>query len=53
MSLKSVAVVAPPAKTALTTAAVAEPTQPEIAVRAHQLFEQRGGEAGHELEDWL
>ena len=29
------------------------PTQEEIAVRAHQIFEQRGSEPGHEVEDWL
>ncbi len=53
MSLKSVAVIAPPPRTAVTTAAVAEPSDQEIAVRAHQLYEQRGGDAGHELDDWL
>jgi len=25
----------------------------EIRVRAYQLFEQRGSEAGHDLDDWL
>ena len=29
------------------------PSQEEIAVRAHELFIQRGGVSGHELEDWL
>jgi len=24
-----------------------------IEVRAYELYEQRGGEPGHELEDWL
>lgn len=28
-----------------------EPSQEEIAVRAHELFVQRGGISGHELED--
>lgn len=28
-------------------------TQEKIAVRAYQLYEHRGGESGHELEDWL
>jgi hypothetical protein len=31
----------------------AEPTEQEIAVRAHKLFLKRGAVAGHELEDWL
>jgi hypothetical protein len=25
----------------------------QIRVRAHELFEQRGREAGHDLDDWL
>jgi hypothetical protein len=25
----------------------------EIARRAYELYEQRGGEPGHELDDWL
>jgi hypothetical protein len=29
------------------------PTHDEIARRAYQLSEQRGGESGHELDDWL
>jgi hypothetical protein len=31
----------------------AQPTEQEIAVRAHELFLKRGAVAGHELEDWL
>lgn len=27
--------------------------QERIRARAHQLFEERGGELGHDLEDWL
>jgi hypothetical protein len=34
-----------------------EPTendiQESIRARAYQLFEQRGGEIGHDVEDWL
>jgi hypothetical protein len=29
------------------------PTRKDIARRAYQLFEQRGGESGHDLDDWL
>ena len=25
----------------------------QVRARAYELFESRGGEAGHELEDWL
>lgn len=31
----------------------AQPTEQEIAVRAHELFLKRGAVSGHELEDWL
>ena len=36
-------------------AAMAEPpnVDEEIRRRAYELFEARGGEDGHELEDWL
>jgi Protein of unknown function (DUF2934) len=27
--------------------------QEKIRVRAYELFEQRGGEHGHDIEDWL
>jgi Protein of unknown function (DUF2934) len=30
-----------------------QPTEQEIAQRAHELFLQRGSVGGHELEDWL
>ena len=29
------------------------PEQEKLARRAYELFEARGGKAGHELEDWL
>jgi Protein of unknown function (DUF2934) len=29
------------------------PTHEQIAERAYQLYEERGGEDGHALEDWL
>ncbi len=36
-------------------AAIPEPAsgEEEIRQRAYELFEARGGEEGHELEDWL
>jgi len=30
-----------------------EPTEEAIRVRAHQLYEERGYEDGHDLDDWL
>jgi hypothetical protein len=27
--------------------------QEQIAIRAYELSQQRGGESGHELDDWL
>ncbi|HXY25864.1 MAG TPA: DUF2934 domain-containing protein [Candidatus Acidoferrum sp.] len=29
------------------------PSEQEIAARAHELFEARGGENGRDLDDWL
>ena len=29
------------------------PTEEEIAVRAYQIYEERGGAAGNEVEDWI
>jgi len=29
------------------------PNQDEVARRAYELYQARGGERGHELEDWL
>jgi hypothetical protein len=29
------------------------PSQEQIAKRAYELFEARGGEHGHDVEDWL
>jgi Protein of unknown function (DUF2934) len=31
----------------------AEAPQDEIARRAYELYEQRGGEPGHDMDDWL
>ena len=30
-----------------------QPTHEEIELRAYQIFVERGGEPGHEQEDWL
>lgn len=30
-----------------------DPHQRTVAQRAYELYENRGGEPGHELEDWL
>jgi hypothetical protein len=35
-----------------TTTAIAEPTQEQIATRAYEIFLARGGEPGHNEEDW-
>jgi len=32
---------------------VSAPTAEEIAQRAYEIFVARGGEPGHELDDWL
>jgi hypothetical protein len=33
---------------------LAQPADPDrVARRAYELYQQRGGEAGHEMEDWL
>jgi len=34
------------------SAAFAEPTQEQIATRAYEIFLARGGEPGHNEEDW-
>jgi len=33
-------------------AAKTPPTREEIALRAYQIYQERGGSPGHELEDW-
>ena len=30
-----------------------QPTDEEIAARAHELYEQRGRTEGHDVEDWM
>lgn len=34
-------------------AAESHPTREEIELRAHQIYLERGGEAGRDVEDWL
>jgi len=48
--IKTEAVPVKPVKEASTTH---KPSSEEIAVRAHQIFTERGGEPGHDVEDWL
>jgi hypothetical protein len=36
-----------------TSTKVAPPTYEAIAKRSYELFLSRGGEAGHDVEDWL
>ncbi len=36
-----------------TSASRVPPSHEEIAQRAHEIAEARGGEPGHEVEDWL
>lgn len=41
------------ARTKLAATAETQNIEEEIRRRAYELFEARGGEDGHELEDWL
>lgn len=41
------------ARTKLAATAETPNIEEEIRGRAYELFEARGGEVGHELEDWL
>ena len=34
-------------------AVASHPTTEQIAIRAHEIFAQRGGEPGHDMDDWL
>ena len=40
-------------KSAATRAAVSEPTQEAIELRAYELYVARGGDQGQDLDDWL
>ncbi len=44
---------ATPKKTNVIQMPVSAPTADEIAQRAYEIFEARGGEPGHDLDDWL
>jgi len=35
------------------TSAVGVPSEHQIAIRAHELYLERGAEQGHDLDDWL
>jgi len=52
MSSKTTTLQAPPASEK-TVRTAAPPTEQQIAARAHQIFLERGGAPGFELEDWL
>lgn len=41
------------AEVELNRASDAAPSEQEIAVRAHELYLERGAVEGHDLEDWL
>jgi hypothetical protein len=34
------------------TSSESQPTREQIAMRAYEIYMERGGEPGHELEDW-
>jgi hypothetical protein len=40
----------PPKKSPTT---ISEPQEDQIRLRAYELYEARGGEGGHDLEDWF
>jgi len=52
MSSKIATLQAPPA-TAKTVGTATLPTDDQIAMRAHEIFLERGAAPGFELEDWL
>jgi hypothetical protein len=43
----------PPKKPAATATIEPQDLEQEISLRAYELYEARGREEGHELEDWL
>lgn len=43
----------PPAKESVSTVAPAEPAFDEVAREAYRLYLDRGGEDGHDVDDWL
>ena len=49
---ESQATVAPLAETA-NASAVDSPRLEEIRIRAYEIYMERGGQPGHDLEDWL
>ena len=38
---------------ALTPELLPDDVNEKVALRAYQIYERRGGQSGHELEDWL
>ena len=43
----------PPKKSPTTVTSEPQELEPEIRLRAQELYEERGREDGHELDDWL
>jgi hypothetical protein len=43
----------PPKKSPATATGEPQELEHEIRLRAHELYEERGREDGHELDDWL
>ncbi len=43
----------PPKKSPATVTSEPQELEHQIRLRAYELYEARGGEDGHELEDWL
>jgi hypothetical protein len=52
-TVKAARTSAPKAIRSARTALVAGPTVEEIARRSYEIFLARGGEHGHDMEDWL
>ncbi len=42
-----------PSKTSETSVPTRQPKPAEIAARAYQIFQERGCQPGHEMDDWL
>ena len=42
-----------PQGAAVNTSAADSPRLEEIRIRAYEIYMERGGQAGHDLEDWL
>jgi hypothetical protein len=52
-NVESQATSAPPQEEAINTSAADSPRLKEIRVRAYEIYIERGGQPGHDLDDWL